>query len=112
MDGTVGPKPDELSIDEIAERYRLLLPSYGRLGELVRDRIAKEIAGIGLEVDGCTNRVKTAESFQEKVLREEKYYVDPLTEVTDLAGVRVMVHFRSDIETVSDLVKKNFVVDE
>jgi len=110
--GTPGSKPEELSVDEIAEQYRVLRPSYERLAVVVRDCLVSEIAAIGLTIDGCTYRVKTVESFQEKVLREEKDYKDPLTEVTDLAGVRAMVHFRSDIETVSDIVRRKFIIDE
>lgn len=56
-------------------------------------------------------RPKTVESFEAKLDREGKSYRDPLNEITDLAGVRIIVYYAKDISLASQLVDDEFVVD-
>lgn len=60
-----------------------------------------------LAVDG---RVKDVASAIEKVAR--KGYDDPVAQMTDIAGIRVIVYFESDVIKVADIIRKSFKVDE
>ena len=56
-------------------------------------------------------RVKKVVSFSNKIIMKDKY-LNPLTDVTDLCGGRVIVHFQSQVEDVCNFIKNNFAIDE
>jgi ppGpp synthetase/RelA/SpoT-type nucleotidyltranferase len=56
-------------------------------------------------------RVKNVASFSNKIIMKDKYQ-DPLSDVTDLCGGRVIVHFQSQVKEVCEFIKNNFAVDE
>jgi ppGpp synthetase/RelA/SpoT-type nucleotidyltranferase len=58
-----------------------------------------------------TGRTKSVKSFREKISRPGKNYSDPLKQVTDLSGIRIVVYYLSDVERVSKLVENEFNVD-
>jgi len=58
------------------------------------------------------SRTKSVSSFQSKINRPGKNYIDPLHDVTDLVGVRVVVNTLVEVETVAALLRKEFSVDE
>jgi putative GTP pyrophosphokinase len=65
-----------------------------------------------IEVVSLEGRAKDIDSFRGKITREDKNYSDPLNEITDLAGVRVVTYQLADIDKVSDLIVDNFDVDK
>jgi len=64
-----------------------------------------------IEVVTVEGRAKTIESFREKITREGKDYTNPLSQVTDLAGIRIVTYQLKDIDLVSELISENFSVD-
>lgn len=56
-------------------------------------------------------RAKSVSSFAEKILRKGKY-TDPLREITDLCGIRVVAHLKSEVEAMCAFIRDNFRVDE
>ena len=65
----------------------------------------------GLEVSQVQRRTKKVDSFVEKLERKNYKYRDPLAEVTDLTGLRIVLHSRDDCPRVADLIEDEFVVD-
>lgn len=55
------------------------------------------------------SRVKTVESFREKASREK--YNDPIKEITDLSGIRIITLFEKEIHEISDIIKELFKID-
>lgn len=74
------------------------------LRELLR-RVAKRVDPLAT----VQARAKSAASFAEKCLR--KGYADPLRDMLDLAGARVVLRSESAIEYVSDFVSSHLRVD-
>lgn len=64
----------------------------------------------GIEIASVTHRAKSLDSFCEKVIR--KAYASPMTEITDLAGVRVVYLYHSDLSRLAAVVEKEFTVVE
>lgn len=60
-----------------------------------------------LPIDG---RTKDVDSAVEKVTR--KNYNDPITQMTDITGIRVIVYLESDVKKVSEIIRSAFNVDE
>lgn len=55
------------------------------------------------------SRVKTVNSFKEKAAQTK--YSDPLKEITDLSGIRIITLFEKEIHQISDIIKNLFKID-
>jgi len=55
-------------------------------------------------------RTKTIRSFEEKI--QNKKYVDPYNEVTDLSGIRIILYYQDDINEIIRIIKHEFLIDE
>jgi putative GTP pyrophosphokinase len=76
------------------------------LADLVQDLMGKT----GIESHAVENRAKSVESFREKIKRPGKAYVNALQEVSDLAGVRVILYYEEDVRKVCRLLEKEFLI--
>jgi ppGpp synthetase/RelA/SpoT-type nucleotidyltranferase len=56
-------------------------------------------------------RTKSVDSFVEKISRKNEKYVNPLDDMTDLAGLRIIAYYTEDVETIGRLIKQEFAVD-
>ncbi len=65
-----------------------------------------------VEYFAVEHRAKSVASFREKLGRSGKSYRDPFHEMPDLAGVRVIVNYLSDVERVVGLCNRLFEIDE
>lgn len=71
-----------------------------------------------IRVHSVTSRAKDEDSFLKKAQKpnpdnpNKPYYSDPLNEITDLAGVRIITYFLQTAELVSNLVESEFEVIE
>lgn len=93
------------------EEYKLLRPKYARLSEKFAALMKELIAAQEIKAE-FEYRAKTVESFAEKIVRPGKNYTNPLLEVSDLAGLRVILHSLTDANKVADLINAEFEVDE
>lgn len=97
-------------IDAARGAYRKVQPQYKTLAEEVQDILATKLAAAGLAPVSITNRPKDIDSFAAKITR--KQYSDPLNEVTDLAGARVVCAYESELAVVAEVIEANFEVRE
>jgi len=95
---------------EHIRRYYDLLPLNEKLcGEVVY--LLKHILkNESVEYAHVTSRAKTLPSFCEKLNR--KSYENPFSEITDLAGVRIVYLYASDIQRIETLIEREFEVVE
>jgi|WetSurSiteA1Bulk_404760.scaffolds.fasta_scaffold00154_3 ppGpp synthetase/RelA/SpoT-type nucleotidyltranferase len=82
-----------------------------RLYADVLKRILQEAVNIHAKDGIVQARPKSMESFSEKIIRKDKY-INPLEEMTDLCGARVIVHFESQVKAICDFIRNNFEIDE
>lgn len=97
------------SYAKIAEAYAGERENYRRLGELIASRLEHDLEALHMEVVVQT-RAKDVLSFVKKALR--KGYADPLTEISDKAGVRVIAHYAADVDRVVEVVERSCEVLE
>jgi len=64
----------------------------------------------GTPLHAIEYRVKSVESFRRKACLPDKEYDDPLRQIPDLAGLRIIVYRLQDIETVSGLIESELKV--
>lgn len=80
------------------EKLEILLHDLLR-GENLTDSVAQVEA-----------RTKSIESFTKKL--QLKHYDNPLTEVTDLTGIRVITYYQEGVHSVLNLLRKQFEIDD
>lgn len=99
--------PDPNSVREYQDSlYSLYEQAANTFRRLIEDLLRSE----AVDAAQIEHRAKTADSVREKINR--KQYENPLSEITDLAGVRVILYHASDVQPVIDLLRRQFSVDE
>jgi len=78
----------------------------------VEDLLRRLLSEAEITPQAIESRVKTVDSFREKSSRSSKSYNDPLAEITDLSGHRLILYFADDIDRVVGLIRSEFSVDE
>jgi ppGpp synthetase/RelA/SpoT-type nucleotidyltranferase len=92
-------------------RYAAERPRYEALADVlgrVLEWGAGEIAPHAL----VQARAKSVPSFAEKILRKRPKYVDPVRQLNDLCGARVITHTREEVDAFCAFVRRHFEVDE
>lgn len=94
---------------EIASAYEAERPRFDALAKRIEAALERDLklAGIYPEV---SSRAKEVQSFVKKALRDN--YTDPLTEIGDKAGVRVIVPYLEDVSRVEAVVTTLCFVDD
>jgi ppGpp synthetase/RelA/SpoT-type nucleotidyltranferase len=64
-----------------------------------------------LQVHSTTSRVKSRDSYKRKLQLKGDRYRD-ISDVTDLAGIRIITYFSDQVDQVAQIVKREFRVDE
>ena len=96
-----------MSVEEYGERRPLYVQLAIRLEKLLTSIMTAE------QIEGTIeSRAKTLASYSEKMTREGKQYSDPLNEITDLCGVRIIVRTLHDVERMGELIRQELQVDE
>ena len=85
-------------------------PHYEQLCDEVAYTLSELLKNAGITVAAISFRVKTLESFLEKVQR--KPFRDPFAEITDFAGARVVCFYPDDILRIEDVIRLEFEVRE
>lgn len=94
------------------DEFEQLRPQYTRfttkLDALFRDLLtAKKI-----EIHLLESRTKDKRSLREKLLKSAKAYKDPLKEVTDLTGLRIITYYQDEADAVAKLIESEFAIDK
>jgi putative GTP pyrophosphokinase len=93
---------------EYLDRYETILkPLADRLAEHVRDSVSSLP-----RVDRVTVRAKSPDRFLEKAKKTledgSSKYRNPLDQIQDMVGARIIVFYKSDVDNVSDVIDKYF----
>ncbi len=89
--------------------YQVLIPRYQRVVDEVKFALNDALERSELTVS-LTGRVKSTASFLEKI--DRKQYDDPLRQMTDLAGVRVVCQFTAHLAEVEKALRELFLIHE
>ena len=96
----------EKFIEEYKEQYEPLYKILAqRIADLLQDLLTEEL----IPVAYIEQRAKKSESLLDKLKR--KHCKEPLEEIKDLAGIRVVTYYNDDVSRVCDIVSREFNVD-
>ncbi|WP_330235759.1 GTP pyrophosphokinase [Streptomyces sp. NBC_00566] len=86
--------------------------TYERYCGKLQDLLKLVLGTYEVEYVQMESRAKEVASFTEKLQRKGEKYVDPLVEVTDLAGVRIITYYLEDVERIESIIRQEFSVIE
>ena len=101
-----------INLEEQVKKYRSVRPQYEQFASELEDLIGKILDESGVRFTLIEHRCKTVESYAEKILRPNKSYKNPIQEITDLCGIRVVLFNHDDLRGIENLIRKAFVVDD
>lgn len=61
--------------------------------------------------ESIQSRPKAEDKFLAKARRPNKNYSDPIKQITDLTALRIIVPHLEDIKVISELIRKEFIID-
>ncbi len=99
--------------EDLAQRYATERPVYARLAALVAERSKSSVAKAGILCE-INHRAKAVDSFVKKSLRTDlkdpnrPRYPNPIVDIRDKAGVRVIATFEDDLDHVLEAILGNF----
>lgn len=101
-------EPDDIAVARDA--YAQVHPLYSRLASEIRDILEVKLAAARLVPVSLTLRTKTPDSFAAKIGR--KQYTNPLSQMADLAGVRVVSAYESELSEITEIIESVFDVQD
>ena len=108
------PKPADVPADPVRE-YALGHPTLVAAGEQFLALVTGILDDAGINYLSVTGRTKTVASFAEKARRTRDgvpLYTDPLNEIADTIGIRVITYVHSDVSAVAGLLHDQVVVHD
>ncbi len=110
----MSPTPDEQDpVRAAVQAYAEILPELEAATERFVDLITAELDEARINYLSVSGRTKSVASFAGKAERAasgERLYPDPLTDITDQIGVRVITYVRDDVAAVADLFREELAV--
>ena len=95
---------------EIIKHFIDQRADYEKLCAEVAYILNRELGKNQIEFSAITHRAKTLNSFLEKIQR--KSYHDPIAEITDFAGVRIVCLYVDDLLKVENIIAEHFEIVE
>lgn len=74
-----------------------------KVGEIIKENLEQK------DIHSVTDRAKDLEKFIKKARKEK--YTDPINQIKDMAGARVITYLESDVAKVADVIKSLFAID-
>ena len=102
----------------VVEEYRRIRGRYEAFGQAVRGILVQALRAADIRVSSVEARAKDLESFGAKAElpsdndHRVPKYLRPIEEITDLAGVRIIVFFPRAVATIGDCIREEFDVIE
>jgi ppGpp synthetase/RelA/SpoT-type nucleotidyltranferase len=101
----------ERGAEEWGEEYQRERPTFDAYTAALKVLLPQLLDKAGIAYVQVEGRTKEVANFVSKLRRKQEKYTDPLKEVTDLAGLRVVLYYIDDVERVGQIVQEQFTVD-
>ncbi len=98
------------SVNKHIEAFGRQRDIYAAFAKELENLLRSVIGATGLPVHVIESRAKSIESFREKITRVGKYYVDPLVDLPDLCGCRIITYYSDDVKKVGAVISEQFDV--
>lgn len=96
----------------IVIEYERQIKLYADFAEAVKSILNKALEQSTFKIHSIQARAKEPDNLKRKLERTVPPYTDPLKQVTDLSGVRIITYFPTDVDKAAEIVNKIFSIDE
>lgn len=101
-----------MNIDEVIRKYVSEQRStYRLLSEKTKEFLSSVLSSKGIVPNSITSREKDPEELREKITIEGGFPDALFNGIADLAGVRIIAYFPSDVDKIVPLIEKEFNID-
>lgn len=104
-------KKDRNTVTEWCAHYDRVRPDYLRFTSKIESLLSDILHAREIGYHLIEARTKDVASFREKIVRASKAYTNPLEELTDLTGLRIITYYQDDAALIGELIKSEFDVD-
>jgi predicted RNase H-like nuclease/ppGpp synthetase/RelA/SpoT-type nucleotidyltranferase len=114
-DPPVSPSDSHSTVAGAVRAYSLQHAAISAAGRQFEELVTTILDDAGINYLSVTGRTKSIASFAGKAAREvggELVYADPLRDITDQIGVRVITYVVSDVTAVADLMADQVIVKD
>lgn len=98
--------PKNKFLDEFSELTPTLERFKTKIETLVQDLLENE----NIQYHVIESRTKSLNSFKAKLETKGEKYENPLAEIIDLVGLRIILYYLEDVNKVRDLIEKEFKI--
>jgi len=95
-------------MDNLKEYYLKNIDRYVIAAKKIEDLIEDLIKNENIQILNVNSRVKSVNSYLEKA----EIYKNPKTDIMDYIGIRIITYVLNDMEKISDIIRKEFSIDE
>ncbi|MEE8403369.1 MAG: hypothetical protein V3R93_06415 [Candidatus Hydrothermarchaeaceae archaeon] len=99
-----------LDKDTLKREHAKTCPKYERLAGNLQQALEGFLNDSGIDFLDVNYRIKNFDSFWDKAQR--KSYKDPLQEIEDICGLRIICYYPPDLGRISEIINKEFDVIE
>ncbi|MFD2890845.1 GTP pyrophosphokinase family protein [Flavobacterium chuncheonense] len=99
-----------MEISELKTKFNSNRNLYETLGKNVVESISLLLEKKEIKFLSINYRIKELDSFLEKI--ERKSYNNPLEEIEDFCGIRIICYYQKDINEIQEIIKNEFEVHE
>ena len=100
-----------MSNNSILKEYDQSCNLYARFAQDVKFLLGRIIQEEGIICNAITSRLKERDSLIKKVdIKSGKYR--SLSDITDIAGIRIITYYADDVDRIAGLVEKEFSIDK
>jgi ppGpp synthetase/RelA/SpoT-type nucleotidyltranferase len=97
--------------EEIIKQYNAKLSDYESFCQNIEHLIKRLLETEKIKYYSLSKRVKTIESLKDKLIRKGNKY-KTLSDITDLAGIRIITYYSDQVKNVATIIDKEFDVDK
>ncbi|ARU87464.1 GTP pyrophosphokinase family protein [Pseudomonas sp. M30-35] len=99
-------------IEQACVEYTRVRPDYVSYTSKVQTLFEDLLRVNEIDYHLIESRVKDVSSFRDKISRASKAYSDPLRELTDLGGIRIITYYQADVDDIAKCIRQQFEVDQ
>jgi putative GTP pyrophosphokinase len=99
-----------MELIEIKKEFQKNISLYDNLGKNVLESLRILLENENIKVLSIYYRIKETDSFMEK--NERKSYDNPLIEIEDICGIRIICYYQKDITRIIEIIKNEFTIHE
>jgi len=96
--------------EKILEEYNRSIKSFEAFKDKILVLLKDLLLDEGIQFHQMSGRIKSIESLSKKIDEKGEKY-NAIEDITDIIGIRIITYLESEVDSISDLVAKEFIKD-